>query len=255
MGAMRILFLGSGTSTGVPVIGCKCNVCLSDDSRDKRTRASILITNDENNILIDTSTDLRFQVLTYDIEKIDVVLFTHTHADHIHGIDDLRSFNHKMGGPIPCYGNKETVEVIKRKFSYIFNGSSENSWIPNLSINIVKEPFHIYGLRIVPVKIFHGERTILGYRINNIAYITDCSGIPSSSMELLKDLSILILGAIRYKPHSKHYGLYQAIEVIENLKPERSILTHLSHSFEYRKVSRELPPGIELAYDGMEIEV
>lgn len=255
MGIMKVLFLGSGTSTGVPVIGCKCGVCRSDNPKNKRTRASILISSDDRHILIDTSTDLRFQALAYSIERIDAVLFTHAHADHIHGIDDLRSFNHIQGGPIPCYGSLETMDVIRHKFGYIFDGSSRNDWIPNLRINIISGEFALFGLKILPLRIFHGNTTILGYRINDTAYLTDCSGIPDPSREALREMDLLILDATRYQPHAKHYGLAQAIEVLEELRPRRAILTHLSHAFDLDKVNSELPSGIELAYDGMEIEI
>lgn len=253
---MKVLFLGSGTSTGVPVIGCKCAVCKSDDPRNKRTRSSILITTEEDgirNILVDTTTDLRFQALANDIERIDAVLFTHAHADHIHGIDDLRTFNHIQGEAIPCYGSLDTMEDIREKFRYIFNGSARRDWVPRLGIHIVSSEFFLYGLRILPLKIYHGDTTIFGYRINDVSYLTDCNGIPEDTKSLLQGTKLLILDATRYQPHAKHYGLAQAVEVIGELKPERAVLTHLSHTFDHNKVNDELPPGIELAYDGMEI--
>jgi len=254
MGIMKVLFLGSGTSTGVPVIGCRCAVCSSDDPKNKRTRSSILITtSDSKYILVDTTTDLRFQALTNRIERVDAVLFTHAHADHIHGIDDLRSFNHIKGEPIPCYGSIDTMETIRHKFNYIFDGSARRDWVPRLEINIVNSEFLLYGLRISPLKIYHGETTIFGYRINDISYLTDCNGIPDDTKKLLQGTKILILDSTRFQPHPKHYGLAQAIEVIKELKPERAILTHLSHTFDHNKVNNELPSGIELAYDGMEI--
>jgi len=250
---MKILFLGSGASTGVPVIGCRCETCTSTDPRDKRTRASILVTDNGKNILIDTSTDLRFQALTYRIEHIDAVLFTHAHADHVHGIDDMRGFNHSKKEPIPCYGDELTVETIKKRFSYIFNARDDGNWIPHLTISPLNGPCNMFGLYITPVYVMHGERPIYGYRINNMAYLTDCNGIPPASMALLKDLSLLILDATLYKPHKKHFGFFQAIEVINQLKPERGILTHLSHMLKYDRASKELPPNIELAYDGLEV--
>lgn len=250
---MKILFLGSGTSTGVPVIGCNCNTCLSDNPKNKRTRASILVGSNNKNILIDTATDLRFQALTHKIERVDAVFFTHAHADHIHGIDELRSFNLLQGGPIPCYGSSDTMNSIKDKFGYVFNDSSDKNWTPKLITNIVETGFELFGITVLPVKIFHGENMILGYRLNNVAYLTDCNGIPDYSMSVLKDVSVLILDATRYQPHNKHYGLSEAIEVIRELKPKRAVLTHLSHSYDHDNVNAELPEGIELAYDGMEI--
>jgi len=255
MGAMRILFLGSGTSTGVPVIGCKCKICQSANPRNKRTRASILVSTNNRNILIDTSTDLRFQALAFHVERIDAVFFTHAHADHIHGIDELRSFNLIQGGPIPCFGSGETIEAIRNKFDYIFDGSDGNGWVPSLQVNVIEGAFELYDIRVLPVKIFHGDNTILGYRLDDVAYLTDCSGIPDDSMESLRGTALLILDATRYQPHAKHYGLSEAIKVIEELNPKRAILTHLSHSFDHDQVNSELPPGIELAYDGMEIYI
>ncbi len=252
---MKILFLGSGTSTGVPVIGCRCKICRSDNPKDKRTRASILVTSDEKNILIDTSTDLRFQALNYTIERVDAVFFTHAHADHIHGIDELRSFNQLQGGAIPCYGSLETMETIRSKFGYVFRATDRDNWTPNLLIHIVDGPFELYGLQVLPITIFHGSSTILGYKMNGAAYITDCSGMPDDSMDSLRGTDLLILDATRYQPHAKHYGLTQAIAVINELKPKRAVLTHLSHAYEHDKVNRELPSSIELAYDGMKIEI
>lgn len=251
---MKILFLGSGTSTGVPVIGCNCTTCQSDNPKNKRTRASILVSSNNKNILIDTATDLRFQALTHKIERVDAVFFTHAHADHIHGIDELRSFNLLQGAAIPCYGSNDTMNSIKDKFGYVFNNSGNKNWTPQLITNIVETGFELFGITVLPVKIFHGENMILGYRLNNVAYLTDCNGIPDYSMSVLKDVSVLILDATRYQPHNKHYGLSEAIEVIKELKPKRAVLTHLSHSYDHDKVNAELPEGIELAYDGMEIE-
>lgn len=250
---MKILFLGSGTSTGVPVIGCNCNTCQSVNPKNKRTRASILVSSNNRNILIDTATDLRFQALTHKIERIDAVFFTHAHADHIHGIDELRSFNLLQGTPIPCYGSSETMNAIKDKFGYVFDNSGNYNWTPKLLINIVEAKFELFGITILPIRIFHGDNMIFGYRLNNVAYLTDCSGIPGTSMNALQDISVLILDATRYQPHNKHYGLSEAIEVIKELKPQHAVLTHLSHSYDHDKVNSELPEGIELAYDGMEI--
>lgn len=251
---MKLVILGSGTSTGVPVIGCRCEVCSSRDPRNKRTRASALISTRGKNILIDTSTDLRAQSLANGIERIDAVLFTHCHADHIHGIDDLRAFNHVQGSSIPCYGNPETIERIRSSFEYIFNDKAGDGWKPSLTATAVESPFEISGIEIIPVEVVHGRARILGYRIGKVAYITDCNSIPPESKEKLRDLEALVLGALRYKPHPTHFNIPQAIEVAEELKPRRCIFTHLGHNLDYKVDNPKLPEGVELAYDGMIIE-
>src|SRR3989338_326406 len=231
---MKVTILGSGTSTGVPVIGCKCNICTSDNIKNKRTRASLLISANTKNILIDTSTDLRYQALTHKIEHIDAVLFTHPHADHIHGIDELRTFNMVQEGPIPCYGNGHTIERIKVMFDYIFSNEEAESWRPNLTTTVIESPFSLFGTEVIPIDVFHGASSILGYRIGNAAYITDCSRLPDESLGKLRGLDVLMLGALRHKPHPTHLSISQAVGVVEVLKPGRAVLTHLSHSLDYR---------------------
>lgn len=250
---MKITFLGCGTSTGVPVIGCNCPVCLSEDLKNKRLRASILINYKGKNILIDTSTDLRLQALKYSITRIDAVLFTHPHADHLHGIDELRSFNHLQGKKIPCYGNKETIERIKGIFQYIFQDCEQDGWKPNLKTYIVNAPFSISRIAVCPIEVYHGSMKVLSFKIGKIAYVTDCNKIPEESMNKLTGLTLLILDALRHKPHSTHYNIDDAVEVVRRLKPKRAIFTHLSHHLDYEETNKNFPPGIELAYDGMEI--
>lgn len=255
---MRLVILGCGTSTGVPLIGCHCPVCASKDPKNKRTRSSLLIRIGAANILIDTSTDLRFQCLANDVERVDAVLFTHPHADHIHGIDDLRSFNliQNLGNsPIPCYANRRTVERIKIMFDYIFKDDAEDGWKPNLALEAVDGPFKAAGVEVVPIEINHGASSILGYRIGGAAYLTDCSAIPDASLRLLKGVSVLILGALRHKPHPTHFTVAQAVEAARAVGAERTILTHLGHSLDYAADNANLPKGIELAYDGMTVEV
>ncbi len=264
---MKLVILGCGTSTGVPLIGCHCHVCASKDPRNKRTRSSILIQTDEGgnspaaNILIDTSTDLRFQCLANGVERVDAVLFTHPHADHIHGIDDLRSFNLSQksaeGGtsPIPCYANRRTVERIKTMFDYIFKDDEGDGWKPNLTLEAVDGPFKAGGVEVVPIEINHGAASILGYRIDNAAYLTDCSAIPDASLNLLQGVKTLVLGALRHKPHPTHFTVAQAVEASASVGAGRTILTHLGHSLDYASDNANLPKGVELAYDGMEIEV
>ncbi len=250
---MKITILGSGTSTGVPMVGCSCRVCTSLEPRDKRTRASILIETGGNYILVDTSTDLRKQALRERIPHIDAVLFTHSHADHIHGIDDLRGFHFIHRRLIPCYGTKETLDVIARNFSYIFKGMESDGYAPLLQPHVIRHPFPLFGETIVPIPLLHGSSPATGYRIDGIAYLTDCSVIPESSRELLADIELLIIDALRYTPHSNHFNIDAALRVVDDLKPARAIFTHLTHEVSCRDGDR-LPEGVELAYDGMVLE-
>ena len=252
---MKITFLGCGTSTGVPVIGCSCSVCLSNNPRNKRFRASILISNHDKNILVDTTTDLRLQSLTHSIKQINAVLFTHPHADHLHGIDELRSFNHLQREPIPCYGNKETIQRVKQIFNYIFVDYNGDGWKPNLATNIISKPFKLFDLTVEPVEVDHGEMKVLGFRIGAMTYITDCNRIPEDEKNKLQGLELLILDALRDKPHPTHFNLTEALGIVEELKPKRAVFTHLSHNLEYEETNAALPSGVELAYDGLEIEV
>lgn len=217
-------------------------------------RSSALIGTGGKNILIDTSTDLRSQSLANGIERVDSVLFTHPHADHIHGIDDLRAFNLMQHGPIPCYGSLYTVERIKVMFDYIFREDSYDGWKPRLSMTAVDAPFEACGVKVVPIEILHGSVSIFGYRIGTMAYLTDCSAIPDESARLLEGLDILVLGALRHKPHPTHFTVEQAVEASRAIKPKRTFFTHLGHSLDYTKDNPLLPDGIELAYDGLEVE-
>ncbi len=254
---MNILFLGTGTSTGVPSLCCDCEVCLSDDPRNKRLRASILVRNNGHHILVDTSTDLRQQCLTYKVKHISSVLYTHHHADHVHGIDELRSFNHFNGTVIPCYGREATLSNLSEKFDYIFSPETQTGGgLPRLKFNPVdSEPFSLGGVEVTPLDILHGQMTITGYKFNNTAYVTDCSQIPENTMKRLAGLDLLILSALGFKPHPTHICLSEALEIIETLKPKRALLTHINHTFDHETVSRELPDGVELAIDGMEVEL
>jgi phosphoribosyl 1,2-cyclic phosphate phosphodiesterase len=254
---MRILFLGTGTSTGIPGLCCPCDVCKSDDPHNKRLRASVLIQNNGFNILIDTSTDLRQQCLQHNITQIDGVLYTHHHADHVHGIDELRSFNFFNKTVIPCYGNDLTLSTIQKNFSYIFNGEKPmGGGVPKLDmITLNGKSFSLGGVQVTPVDIFHGNMTILGYKINNSAYVTDCSGLPDKTKETLSGLDILVLNALGFKPHATHFCLSEALAAIAELKPKRAILTHINHQFDHETVSRDLPENVELAYDGLTVDL
>ncbi len=252
---MKVIILGCGTSTGVPIIGCNCSTCTSNNPRNKRTRTSVFIQTHKKNIIVDTSTDLRFQALTYGITRIDGVLYTHSHADHTHGIDDLRTYNFINKMIIQCYGDPKTVSTIKMNFRYIFDGSYAAGGKPQLEITPITDEMDFHGIKITPIEINHADWMIYGYRIGKMAYLTDCSGIPERSMRRLEGLDLLIIDALRYTPHSAHFSVNQAVDYARRIKPGISVLTHMGHELEYDELSRKLPEGIMPAYDGMEFEL
>jgi len=249
-------FLGTGTSTGVPMVGCDCRVCRSSAPKDQRLRSSVWIESAEAGILIDTTTDLRTQALRERISKIDAVLYTHHHADHVHGVDELRVFNFFRQAPIPCYGNPRTLERIRSMHGYIFDGTvAEGAGKPKLDLRPVEGPFSVNGVRIIPIPIKHGSVDAFGYRIGDMAYITDCSFIPDQSRSLLEGLKTLALGALWLKSHATHFTLEKALEVVEIIKPERTYLTHLNHSKTHEEGSAGLPEGVSLAWDGLKLAI
>ena len=252
---MRVIILGCATSTGVPIIGCGCSVCTSDNPKNKRTRCSAFIETQGKKILIDTSPDLRMQAFRHNITKIDAVLYTHSHADHTHGIDELRTYNFMNKMVIPCFGDPQTVSNIKSNFKYIFDGSYSPGGKPKLEITSINGDFDFNGVRIIPIEVQHADWFILGYRIGKMAYLTDCSGVPEGSIKRLKGLELLIIDALRYKPHPAHLSVDQAIGVIRGIKPKMAVFTHMGHELEYEKLSNELPKNIEPAYDGMEFDL
>lgn len=254
---MEILFLGTGTSTGVPSLCCDCEVCLSKDPRNKRLRSSILVRQNGHTILVDTSTDLRQQCLLYGINKIDTVLYTHHHADHVHGIDELRSFNFFNKTVLPVYGNAQTLHHLSKNFSYIFGETEQvGGGIPKLDpITLEGKNYNFGGIHVTPLDIQHGKLIINGFRFEDCAYITDCSGIPDTTREKLKGLKILILNALGFKNHPTHFNLEQALQAAKDLKAERTIFTHINHNYDFEKVSKDLPEGVELAVDGMKISL
>jgi phosphoribosyl 1,2-cyclic phosphate phosphodiesterase len=252
---MELTFLGTGTSIGVPVIGCSCQVCTSTDEQNKRLRPSVLLTMGGKKILIDAATDFRTQALRAGLDRLDAVLFTHWHADHVFGLDDIRIFNAYQGETIPCFGNEETIRQLRHIFSYAFEETQAGGGKPRLELQVIDGAFDLFGEKIIPVEVYHGELPILGYRFRKMAYITDCSRIPESTIDLLKDLDVLVLGALRYTPHPTHYTLDEALEMIERLAPDSVYLTHLSHAFDHESVNRQLPRHVRLARDGMSIQI
>jgi len=252
---LTLTILGSGTSTGIPVIGCSCAVCLSKDQRNKRTRSSALLSYAGSNILIDTATDLRQQMLREEIRHIDAVLYTHVHADHLHGIDDLRAFTLRGESAIPLYGSTSTLEQIRHNFAYIFDPTSEPGYIPQLKTCPVTEAFNLCGLSLTPVPLLHGAMDVYGYRVGPLAYLTDCNGIPAASQKLLEGVEFLIIDGLRIKPHRTHFNIQQAVLTAQRIGAKRTWLTHLSHEIDHRVIEMELPAGIGLAFDGQRIEV
>jgi phosphoribosyl 1,2-cyclic phosphate phosphodiesterase len=254
--ACKILVLGSGTSVGVPTIGCHCAVCTSADPRDNRLRPSILVSYEGRNILIDTTPDFRTQALRARIDHLDAVLFTHAHADHVMGLDDVRPFNYLQRGQIPIFAAPETMAAIQRCFQYIFDGGRKESNVPKIEPRLLGgAPWDLYGMPFQAVPVLHGSQTIFGFRFGRAAYLTDHSDIPESSLAMLEGLDVLFLDALRYKPHPTHSTVDQSLRTVERLAPRRAYFTHIGHDLGHERAESMLPPHVRLAYDGLEIQV
>lgn len=253
---LRVTMLGSGTSTGVPMIGCDCPVCTSPDPRNRRLRTSLLLETAAGAALVDTSPDLRQQALRAGIGRLDAVLYTHHHADHVNGIDELRAFNFRQGGSIPCYGPAPTLAALRRGFAYIFDAEpAEGGGKPQLELVPVRDPFEAAGLPVVPVPVWHGSLEVFGYRIGGLGYVTDCKRIPDQSLRLLEGVELLVLDALRYRPHPTHLSIGEAMAVAERIGPRRTVLTHLTHEVDHAAPEVALPDGVELGYDGLVLDV
>jgi phosphoribosyl 1,2-cyclic phosphate phosphodiesterase len=247
--------LGTGTSTGVPIIGCRCEVCMSDDPRNKRTRTGVLIEAPQGNFVIDTSPELRIQLIREEVEMVHAAVFTHSHADHIYGLDDLRIFGHRLDAAIPLYCEETVEAMLRQSFSYAFDSSAAQAHpfaIPKLRFErIVLEPFELLGLHVRPIRLLHGKAPVLGFRINDVAFCTDVSHIPDESWSLLEGLDVLVLDALRDKPHPTHFGIEQALEVVERVNPKQTYFTHIAHQLDHEMTNARLPTSVELAYDGL----
>lgn len=247
--------LGSGTSMGVPTIGCDCAVCHSSDPRDRRTRPSVMITYDSRHVLIDTTPDFREQALRENIRHVDAVLYTHTHADHILGIDDLRplSFEHKPGR-LPLYATAEATEFLRNMFQYIFNPTYKFGGLPRVELLPIDGPVELFGARFEPVTVIHGETPILGFRFGSAAYLTDHSDVPAETLDKLRGLDILFLDALRYQPHPTHSTVEKSLKIVEQVEPKRAFFTHICHDLPHEATNATLPSHVRMSYDGMKLE-
>lgn len=263
---MKVTVLGSGTSSGVPFIACDCAVCRSTDPKDRRTRPSILIEFSEpgpsafaqavRSVLVDTSTDLRMQALANNVRRVDAILFTHSHADHVLGLDDVRRFNQIQKAPIACYGNRGTLADIRQTFSYVFQPPKQRGGgLPQLSLFELAGPFSLGGVEIVPVPLFHGVLPVLGFRIGSFAYLTDCNSIPDASFALLDGVKVVVIDALRERPHPTHFTVDEALAAVSRMGAERAYLTHITHDLSHATTSARLPAGVEMAYDGLVLDL
>jgi phosphoribosyl 1,2-cyclic phosphate phosphodiesterase len=249
---VKITFLGTGTSQGVPVIACDCRTCQSDDSRDKRLRTSLLLETEDVSLLFDAGPDFRQQMLREHVTRLDAIILTHEHKDHIAGLDDVRAFNYKSQDAIDIYSEDRVLKALKKEYSYVFS-EFQYPGIPKMRLNTIADlPFSVKGIQIIPVRVFHYRLPVNGFRIGNFAYITDANYIPEESKEKLYGVKYLVINALRKEKHISHFSLREAIDFIREISPKRAFLTHISHQMGlHEEVSRELPPEITLAYDGL----
>lgn len=254
---MKITFLGTGTSQGVPVIACKCDTCQSDDPKDKRLRSSVLIENDGDVFVIDAGPDFRQQMLKFNVERLDAILLTHEHKDHTGGMDDVRAYNYLQKKPMPIYCEERTANALKLEYHYVF-AKERYPGIPEFDIRLIddKNPFRVGNTTVTPIRVMHHKLPVLGFRIKNFAYITDANYISDEELQKLEGVEVMVLNALRKEKHISHFTLNEAIEVIQKVNPRQGILTHVSHLMgKYKDVSKVLPSNIMFSFDGLEINL
>jgi len=250
-----LTILGSGTSTGVPTLGCVCAVCTSSDPHDRRLRPSIWLSFGGHEVVIDTTPDFRQQALRAGIPALDAVLITHSHADHIMGLDDVRPFNFGRPDPLPVYCNAGTLDDLRRVFRYVFEATYTVSAIPRINAQVISAPVELFGATFEPLPVRHGELPVLGFRFGNNAYVTDFSAIPESTFERLRGLDLLILDALRLRPHPTHSNLENSLKLVEQLRPRQAYFTHIAHELPHAATNASLPAGVALAHDGLQVSI
>ncbi len=250
---MRIVLLGTGTSFGIPMIGCDCEVCTSDDPRNNRLRSGGYIEVGEARFLVDCTPDFRQQALRFGVRHVDAAFISHSHFDHIAGIDDLRIFTLRNHHTITLYGNEPTIEEIRTHYDYCFNPPQKGGGVPSVELKVIERPIKLHGITVTPIPVKHGILSILGYRFEDFAYITDASFVPDESIALLQGVKVLVINALRQKPHATHFSVGQAIEVAKKIQPKKTYFTHICHRLEHKETNRSLPPEYQLGYDGLTI--
>lgn len=254
--ALKVTFLGTGTSQGIPVVGSKHPVCKSGDPKDKRLRVSVLVQVDDLNIVIDCGPDFRQQMLSNPVDRLDAILFTHEHSDHTVGLDDIRPYFFKQGD-IPVYAHERVMKSLQKRFDYIFSAENKYPGAPSVHENIItNEAFNVKGVQVMPVDVMHNRVQVFGFRIRDFAYITDAKTVEAEEVNKLKGVDVLVINALRKEPHHSHFNLEEALEFIKKINPKRAYLTHISHLLGFHKeVEAELPSNVFLAYDNLQIEI